>query len=157
MEFRKDKGGYWIILSRGEDVMEGLKAWARATHVRGAHLWGIGALDEVELGYYDLESKKYARQKFEGVFELLSFSGNLNSEGVHAHVVLSGHGGPSHSPFSPSGGHSLPSSSPFSSFGGHLFSAKVGLVGEFFAIPTRALKKGPDKKTGLRKIELNRI
>ena len=76
---------------------------------------GIGAIYNIELGYYDVENKEYIRRKILEEHELLSLSGNvtmLNSEYfVHNHISIS--------------------NSKFQSFGGHLFEAQIAAAGEF--------------------------
>ena len=76
---------------------------------------GLGAIKNIELGYYDLESKAYIRKKFKDDYELVSLSGNIsfinNDYFVHSHVVISDR--------------------KFNCFGGHLFDATISAAGEF--------------------------
>ena len=102
-------------------------------------MMGIGALKEVELGYYDMTNKIYIRRKFEEEHELVSCSGNFAlKEGeviLHCHAVLS--------------------DKNFNVIGGHLFTGKVAITGEFYIWPGEMqVNRGPDAATGLNLIKL---
>ena len=76
---------------------------------------GLGAVKNIELGYYDLESKTYIKKIFKDDYELLSLTGNVTlvkgDYFVHSHVVIS--------------------DKKFNCFGGHLFDAIISAAGEF--------------------------
>ncbi len=134
MQSRKENEGYWLLLEKGEEIKATIEKWANGERISGAQVWGIGAVDGAELGYFNINSKKYESRKFPGQHEIVSCTGNINSEGFHAHLSISNGG--------------------FAVFGGHLISAKISVVGEFFALPTNPLRKIPAPEFGLKKIEL---
>ena len=136
MQSRKEKEGYWLILEKGEEIKETISRFASENGISGAQIWGIGAAEAILLGYFDVKSKKYVEREFSGSHELISFSGNINEDGLHAHMVISG--------------------SDFIARGGHLVSAKVSVVGEFFILPTDALCKVPMPQFGLKAIKLKK-
>lgn len=134
MQARKDNGGYWLILSPGEEVLSTISSWAKKEGIKGGAIWGIGGIKDATLGIYDAKSGAFARKTFPGSFELVSFSGNLHSDGVHAHAVIS--------------------DASYSVKAGHFFSAQMEFAGEFFILPTDALEKTPLDGTSLKKIIL---
>jgi predicted DNA-binding protein with PD1-like motif len=137
MQFRREKYGYWLILSKGEEVRETISAWARKNRIGGAQVWGIGAVENAELGYFSIGKKEYERRKFnDGSYELLSCMGNISEDGLHAHMAIS--------------------KGDFLVRGGHLISAKISVFGEFFVLPTKKLVKVPAPDFRLRKIELKK-
>jgi len=136
MQSRKEKDGYWLILSRGEEIKSAIEKWAKEEGVDGAMVFGIGAVEDAELGYLNIETKKYESRKFPGSHELLSFLGNINAEGLHAHLSMT--------------------KGDFVVRGGHLMSAKISVVGEFFVLQTSPLAKIPLPEFGLRKIDLQK-
>jgi len=137
MQSRKEKSGYWLMLSRGEEVKSAISAWAKKKSIKGAQVWGIGAITGVELAYYGPRAKKWKTRRFAGKsYELLSCIGNINEEGLHAHVSMS--------------------DSSFKVHGGHLISAKISVFGEFFVLPTSALKKKLAPALGLNGISLEK-
>jgi predicted DNA-binding protein with PD1-like motif len=130
----------WILVfEHGDAVVEGLVAFAREHDIRGARLWGIGALEDVELGFYRKEKRDYDRSSLVEELELLSLNGNLSitAEGprVHAHVVLGRADGTAH--------------------GGHLFEAHVGPTVEAFVVESPSdLQREMDERFRLPLIRL---
>ncbi|HEX3941465.1 MAG TPA: PPC domain-containing DNA-binding protein [Acidobacteriaceae bacterium] len=97
---------YVVILDTGEEIMESLKRFAGDERLSGSSFKAIGALSEVELGWFDWETKKYrTAAKLEEQVELLSLIGDVAlAEGkpqVHAHLVVGRRDGTAH------GGHLL--------------------------------------------------
>ncbi len=136
MQARKESSGYWLILGRGEEIISTISSWAKKEGIEGGTVVGIGGVSEAELGAYELKSSQYLRKKFSGEYELASFVGNINKEGVHAHAVISSH--------------------DYAAISGHMFSGKISLVGEFFVTKTESLEKAPLGVGLLRKIVLGK-
>ena len=117
-----------------ENIMTVLTEMASTAELAGAHISGIGALKEIELGYYDLHHKTYDRKTFADDYELLSFTGNITLKDgeyyPHIHVAL---GGPD-----------------YQVIGGHLFSATVAVTAELVITPLAKLPTRKfDEQTGL--------
>ena len=104
-----------IRLARGKNIFTDLYKILTRESVKSAWINGIGAIENVEVGSYDLKNKRYNRIKLEGVYELISLMGNLSyKEGepfLHLHVNLSDH--------------------ECKTYGGHLFNADINATGEF--------------------------
>lgn len=120
MQYRRDPNGTIVLsLARGETVRGALEGLVAELDVPSAKVSAVGALEEPELGWYELETKTYHRKTFPGIFELLSCQGNVaridGAPILHAHVTLSQRG--------------------FEVIGGHLFDARVGLLLEVFLEP----------------------
>jgi uncharacterized protein len=123
-----------LVFEQGEPVVEGLISFARDHEVAGARLWGIGAFEEAEMGFYRTPTKEYDRFTFSEGLELLSLNGNLGvldgEPRVHAHAVVGRADG--------------------SAAGGHLFEARVGPTLEVFVVDAGvALERALDERTGL--------
>lgn len=105
---------HFIRIDKDEDLFLSLEKYATEHKLKSGHLSGIGALKDVELGFYHLDKKQYDRKLFPKEVELLSLEGNLTFlEGkpfFHIHAVLGDEN--------------------FKAFGGHLFSAKVAVTCE---------------------------
>jgi len=119
MDVRHEAGRILVRLHRGEEVIDSLHRLAREHSVQHAVVIGIGALENLELGYRNPDRDDYDRRSFSGSHELLSLQGNLAwADGepfLHAHVVL---GAPD-----------------FSLIGGHLFRGTVSATAEIFLLP----------------------
>lgn len=93
MKARREGEGSVLVLSRGDALMSSLAAWAEQEGVSHASFQGIGAVEAVTIGYYDLPQKQYHFNTYPETFEVASMQGNITLvEGkpfVHAHAVLS--------------------------------------------------------------------
>jgi predicted DNA-binding protein with PD1-like motif len=99
-----------VILDTGDEILSSLKHFAQTEHLGGSSFKAIGALSDVELGWFNWESKKYQTAvKLEEQVELLSLIGDIalkdNKPQIHAHLVIGRQDGTAH--------------------GGHLLSATV--------------------------------
>jgi len=101
---------------------------------------GVGGIANVELVAHDEGKGEWVKRRFSEcpIYELLSLAGNINEDGLHAHVVVSG--------------------SDFNAFGGHLQSAEVSVFWEFFIMPTEFIGKTKTIVAGaeFRKIDLEK-
>ena len=114
---QKDKT--MLIVDRGEKLVESITRQFTDLNLRGGLITGLGALTEVELGFYHLHKKAYDRKMFPKEYELLSLIGNIAVKDgkpfVHVHAVLG--------------------DEDFSTFGGHLFEARVAVTAELSVVP----------------------
>ena len=100
--------------------MASLVAFMDKEKLQGASISGIGAVENVQVAYYDVKSKKYKLKTFKPSMEVLSLNGNIGYfEGkpiVHAHLSMA--------------------ASDYTVHGGHLKEATVSLILEIFITPT---------------------
>ena len=93
MRHLRDADRCTIVLERGEPVLESIIAACNAEKITSAYFQGIGAVSDVEIGYYTLDTKSYSFTSYPETFEVASMQGNITLvEGkpfVHAHAVLS--------------------------------------------------------------------
>ena len=117
----EQSGDSWIIvLDKGQKLMSTLTDIAKEKNIQGGQIVGIGALEDVELGAYELSKKEYIRKTFnEYEYELISLNGNISLKDgapfIHCHTALGKH--------------------DFSMFGGHLFEATVAVTAEIYISP----------------------
>ena len=115
MKLTKDGDKYYISLDRNEYVNESLLKICNDEDIQSGWISGVGAVYDIEVGYYDIHKQDYLRKIFTDDYELLSLSGNLSiKEGnkfIHTHIAFS--------------------DTDFRAYGGHLFDAKVAAAGEF--------------------------
>jgi predicted DNA-binding protein with PD1-like motif len=99
---------------RGDLEQGRCNAIATETGVRAASFTGIGAIDRLTLGFYDLVGQKYERRSFDEDMEVASMSGNLAvvDGGPFPHV------------------HGVFCRRDFSAVGGHVFEAVVSIAVE---------------------------
>lgn len=139
MKARKVGEDYLIAVEMGEDLPSSLLRFAALASLTAGQISGIGALRDVELGYYWLDRKEYKRQRFPEIVELVSCAGNLalrdGSPFVHLHVALG--------------------REDFSLFGGHLFSGIVAVTVELVLHPfPEPVTRKHDDRAGLFLLDL---
>ncbi len=115
MNYRIVDNSVILSLDKNDFINQSIKQIFEKEKLLFGWISGIGAIHNIQLGYYDLENKDYIRKSFLDEHELLSLSGNvtlLDSQYfVHTHAVISDQN--------------------FRSFGGHLFDAQIAAAGEF--------------------------
>lgn len=127
-----------IVLSRGEKIMESLTKAASELDIAGGLISGIGAVENLELGFYNLGKKDYHRKHFtNGEYELLQLSGNISLKEdkpfVHVHVTCS--------------------DESFQAFGGHMFEGEVAVTAEIYITPLGVMPvRNMDSQVGLHTI-----
>lgn len=110
---------FLLVIEKGKEVSAAIIACAEKHKIGSATLSGIGALENPELGYYNLETKQYQIKKFTGTYELISLIGNItklnNNFAAHIHVALS--------------------NEKYQIIAGHLIKATVAVTAEISIIP----------------------
>ncbi|MFQ5987010.1 MAG: PPC domain-containing DNA-binding protein [Thermoplasmata archaeon] len=128
-------------LQRGEEVLPSLQEALRGRGITsGLVLSGIGALEGLELGWFDPEKGAYVRKRFEGSHELLSLQGSVTLEAeppLHVHASVAG--------------------PDYAAVGGHLFAGSVSILAEISVQHLEGLrmtrKENPD--TGLNELSVD--
>ena len=131
---------YVLLLHEGERLIESVTKFCSEKSIAAATFNAIGAIKEVELGFYNLPTKSYTWKKAEAELEIDNVTGNvavLDGElVVHAHATVS--------------------DSEMHAFGGHLKEATVGASCEVFLQPLQGkLERKYDDKTGLRLMKID--
>lgn len=140
MQWRRTRCGYLLRLLPGEEVIESLLRFLRQYDVASGGLSGIGALAEVELGFFRRGDRTYTRRAMSGEWELLSLTGNAARAGgepfIHTHVVLG--------------------NESFRTVGGHLFRGVVTVTVEIVVHDWGAdIERVRDPDFGLLLLELD--
>jgi len=125
---------YLLEFHTGQEVMQGLLAFARKHKLVAGQLTGLGAISHAVIGYFDPKTKTYLRNPEKGQAELLSLTGNLalydNEPFFHVHVALGLRDG--------------------SARGGHLFEATVRPTVELVMTTyPKPVRRKIDPETGL--------
>ena len=134
--------GFFIVFDKGEEVISALTRFGEQEGVHWGVFEALGAVEDVEIGYYDRDAKQYFFRKEEEVFEVASLKGNLaelDNERVlvHAHAVLSR------------------CDESLETIGGHLKSARVAVTLEMVLwLVSQPLTRVFDDNIGLRLIDL---
>ena len=60
--------GYILRLEKGELLREKLLQFAEKENIKAAYFFGLGSLENVKIGYYDLSDKKYTFTEHSGTY-----------------------------------------------------------------------------------------
>lgn len=92
MKSRKVAGGYLVRLERGEEAIETLASFAADRKIPSGVLMGIGAVNNLELGYFDTRAGKYRRRRIRKTVEVVNLTGNISyldkKPFIHAHITV---------------------------------------------------------------------
>ena len=81
-----------VVFDKGEEVVQGLTAFAGRESLRASQITAIGALSDVTLGYFDRESRQYRAIPLAEQVEVLSLLGVITLDGekpkLHGHIVV---------------------------------------------------------------------
>ncbi|MEO0078204.1 MAG: PPC domain-containing DNA-binding protein [candidate division WOR-3 bacterium] len=129
------RSAYILRLERGEEVVETLCAFVRRRRIRSGFFTGLGAAQDITLGFFDQARRAYCQRTFRGDCEIAALVGNVAWDGrepiCHTHAVISNR--------------------QLQTFAGHLFSARVTVTCEIMLVPGQVrVRRGPDPATGLK-------
>ncbi|OUT39062.1 DUF296 domain-containing protein [bacterium] len=115
MKYKKVDDKIYVSIDKGELVNDKLLEVAKIEKLNSGWINGLGAISDIEIGYWDIEKKIYIKKYFDEDYELLSLIGNIslvnNESFIHTHISFS--------------------NTEFKVFGGHMFDAKVIAAAEF--------------------------
>ena len=134
--------GFFIVFDRSEEIISMLTQFADREAMHWAAFEAIGMVEDVEIGYYDLETREYVMRQEAGRFEAGSFKGNITEFNeaplVHAHAALAR------------------CNVSLEMIGGHVRSARVAATLEMILwIVTQPLLREFDDETGLNLINMS--
>ena len=140
MEYRRFDTGIVVRLRRGEKISEKLIELAKQENIKLASLRAIGAVDEITLGWYDVEKQQYRSKTLHGQYEITGLMGTLTTMGgepyLHLHITIA--------------------DESYRALGGHLEEGRIS--GTFEAIIWEhkgEVDRVPDPETGLNILKLS--
>lgn len=131
---------YLLVFEAGDEVMSAIHAFAVQEKLQVCRLSGIGAFNNLTLGFFDVPTREYRKIAITEQVELLALVGNISeADGqprVHVHVVVGKSDG--------------------TTLGGHLLEGRVQPTLELFltAWPTRIARR-INPQSGLMLIDLS--
>jgi len=139
MKFTQIDSGYLLRLEIGEPVVETITEFLNEKGVKSGFISGIGAVKNVELGYFDFSGRKYSRNSYPGDFEVVSLMGNISlvdeKPFMHAHILIA--------------------DDKNRTFGGHLFKAEVAVTLEVnIHQNSQVIRRATDPATGLNLLDI---
>ena len=114
MQFQRFENKYFVRIDKGEEIMSSLKNLCIAEKITLAEIKALGAVDDFDVGLFDVATKKFHRNHFQIPAEITSLWGTVTTKDgeVYLHVHMSA------------------ANSEGKVFGGHLNSATVSATCE---------------------------
>ncbi len=139
MQYALSDGVYLMTLERGELAVATLQQFATTKGIKNGYFTGIGAVDQLTCGYYDLAQKQYYFTEYHDLVEVVSLTGNIflkdGTPFVHVHGVFT--------------------NTTNAAFGGHIVEMRVGVTLEVVFTPlASAHTRVPNECIGLALVEL---
>ena len=90
MEYRKFGDTYIVRMDPGEEILTQLKVFAEREQVKLASITGLGAVKDFTVGVFDPSAKVYQSNRFQGVYEIVSLVGTINTmdDAFYCHVHM---------------------------------------------------------------------
>ena len=134
MKSHKNNDSIYVKMEKGEEIIDSLQKIIKKYDINSGWINGIGLINKVRIGSYDVTTKSYDEIDFDDTYELTSFMGNITKKDgkpfIHAHISMSDH--------------------LCKAFGGHLFYATIGAAGEFIIkVTDNIINRKFDGDTGL--------
>lgn len=134
MEYRRFDNTIIVRMDRGEDLFEKLRRVAILENVKLASISALGTFSSMTVGIYDLDQKKFIGNDFEGMYEIVSLTGTINTMNGEYYCHL----------------HSAAGDRNGNVFGGHLSRGIVGATLEMvITVIDGAVDREKDEETGL--------
>lgn len=88
VDYKRFDQTFVIRIDRGEEVLECLKLICHNEKVKLGSFNGLGAADDITLGLFNTQEKKYYSKTFKGDYEITSLIGNVSTmnEEIYLHV-----------------------------------------------------------------------
>lgn len=134
MEYKRFENTIILRMDKGEEILDTLKKVAIKENIKLASISALGACDHFVAGVYDVNTKEYKKNVFDGVYEITSLVGNINTMNdeyySHLHITCADSNG--------------------NCFGGHLNEARISATCEMFiTIIDGRINRFKDELTGL--------
>lgn len=134
MEYRRFGNTIIARIDMGEDLLEKMKRIAMLEDVKLASVSALGTFSYMNVGVYDLEKKQFMGNDFEGMFEIVSLTGTINTMNgeYYSHI------------------HAAAADKDGNVFGGHLSKGIIGATCEMvITVIDGTVDRVKDEKTGL--------
>lgn len=79
MEYKRIDNTVILRVDRGEEVLTALKEVALKEDIKLASVTGLGACDHFVAGVYKVDTAEYVKNEFNGVYEITSLVGTINT------------------------------------------------------------------------------
>lgn len=134
MEYKKFGNVIVVRLDPGEEILESIKKISEKENIKLAKVEALGATNEFTIGAYSILEQKYYKKDYNGVWEIVSLHGNINTMNGEFYTHIHMGAGDNNGNF----------------VGGHLNRAIISATCEMFiTLIDGKIDRIKDEKTGL--------
>ena len=90
MQFRRFKNKYFVRFDKGEEIISTLKNFCQAEKITLAEVKALGAVNDFEVGLFDVAAKKYHKNHFQFPAEITSLWGTVTTQNgeIYLHIHM---------------------------------------------------------------------
>jgi len=91
MQFRRFENKYFLRIDKDEEIMSTLKKFCQAEKITLGEVKALGAVDDFDVGLFDVKDKKYHRNHFQFPAEITSLWGTVTTKDskIYLHIHMS--------------------------------------------------------------------
>jgi len=91
MECRRFNNTVVVRIDKGEEILENIKRVCEKENIKLANINALGAINNFEVGLFDIDEKKYYSKEYTGNFEIVSLTGSVTTKDgqIYMHIHLS--------------------------------------------------------------------
>lgn len=91
MKYRRFNNTIIARLDKGEEILAQIKELAAKENIKLASVTALGAINDFTVGVFDTAEKKYFSNSFQGLFEIVSLTGTINTMNneFYTHIHMS--------------------------------------------------------------------
>ena len=91
MDCRRFRDTLIVRIDRGEEMLTQMQAACERERVTLASVSALGAIDDLTVGLFDVETRRYLSNHFTGAFEIVSLTGTVTTKdgAFYPHIHIS--------------------------------------------------------------------
>ncbi|MBQ7705828.1 MAG: DNA-binding protein [Selenomonadaceae bacterium] len=89
MEYKNLNGEIYLRVDPNEELLTSITKTCRQEKIFGGCFIGIGACSEITLSAFVPAENDFVIKNFAGMFEIVSLTGNITNDALHAHAMFS--------------------------------------------------------------------
>ena len=91
MEYRRFRDALVVRIDKGEEILEQLQTVSERENIKLAEISALGAVNDITVGVFKTDEKKYYSNRFQGYFEIVSLTGTISTMNgaYYAHLHMS--------------------------------------------------------------------
>lgn len=88
MDYRRFGNSIIVRLDKDEEIIEQLRVLAQRENIRLASVQGLGAVNDFVTGVFDVDAKQFLGNHFQGLYEITSLAGTIDTMDGETYVHL---------------------------------------------------------------------